>query len=145
MHHALLGHRLGACDLELIWCLELGVWCFDSTWRLSTPFHKHDHVCCAAFGFWRGATREHSRQRSVTEAQQSQKPNATQPSGRRFFLAFGNPGLEDAIPLGLNRTAAQKMRRARCDFSMRRSPSPSHLWDEPFPGANTGGLPQFAL
>src|SRR6266567_6275508 len=55
--------------------------------RLSTPFHKYDHVCCAAFGFWRGATREHSRQRSVTEEQQSQKPNATQPSGRRFFLA----------------------------------------------------------
>src|SRR6266700_1003294 len=54
---------------------------------LRTSFHKYDHVCCAAFGFWRGATREHSRQRSVTEEQQSQKPNATQPSGRRFFLA----------------------------------------------------------
>src|SRR6266699_1933363 len=34
-----------------------------------------------------GAMREHSRQRSVTEEQQSQKPNAAQPSGRRFFLA----------------------------------------------------------
>src|SRR2546427_12149104 len=55
--------------------------------RLSTAFHKYDHVCCAAFGFWQGATREHSRQRSVTEEQQSQKPNAAQPSGRRFFLA----------------------------------------------------------
>src|SRR6266702_7702849 len=54
---------------------------------LSTPFHKYDHVCCVAFGFWRGATREHSRPRSVTAEQQSQKPNATQPSGRRFFLA----------------------------------------------------------
>src|SRR5207248_10465667 len=21
--------RLGACDLRLFWCLELGVWCFD--------------------------------------------------------------------------------------------------------------------
>src|SRR5437667_12576684 len=59
----------------------------ESKGFLSTPFHKYDHVCCAAFGFWRGATREHSRQRSVTEEQQSQKPNATQPSGRRFFLA----------------------------------------------------------
>src|SRR5437660_3963239 len=26
---------------------------------LSTPFHKYDHVCCVAFRFWRGATREH--------------------------------------------------------------------------------------
>src|SRR5438132_13247334 len=26
---------------------------------LSTPFHKYDHVCCADFRFWRGATREH--------------------------------------------------------------------------------------
>src|SRR5947208_2730949 len=29
---------------------------------LSTPFHKYDHVCCAAFRFWRGATREHPPQ-----------------------------------------------------------------------------------
>src|SRR2546428_4854771 len=27
--------------------------------RLSTPFHKYDHVCCVDFRFWRGATREH--------------------------------------------------------------------------------------
>ncbi len=26
---------------------------------LSTPFHKYAHVCCVAFRFWRGATREH--------------------------------------------------------------------------------------
>src|SRR5439155_27001533 len=51
---------------------------------LSTPFHKDDHLCCAAFGFCRGATREHSRQRSVTEEQLSQKPNETQSSGRLF-------------------------------------------------------------
>src|SRR5439155_10793483 len=29
---------------------------------LSTPFHKYDHVCCVAFRFWRGATREHPPQ-----------------------------------------------------------------------------------
>src|SRR6266542_535078 len=27
--------------------------------KLSTPFHKYDHVCCVDFRFWRGATREH--------------------------------------------------------------------------------------
>src|SRR5947209_17833810 len=30
--------------------------------RLSTPFHKYDHVCCVAFRFWLGATREHPPQ-----------------------------------------------------------------------------------
>src|SRR5437667_11243261 len=27
--------------------------------KLSTPFHKYDHVCCVDFRLWRGATREH--------------------------------------------------------------------------------------
>src|SRR5882724_9056510 len=30
--------------------------------KLSTPFHKYDHVCCVAFRFWLGATREHPPQ-----------------------------------------------------------------------------------
>src|SRR5438093_7523559 len=54
------------------------------TW-LSTVFHKYDHVCCAAFGLGLGATKEHTRQGSVTEEQQRPKPNATQPSGRQVF------------------------------------------------------------
>ena len=54
---------------------------------LSTPFHKYDHVCCVDFRFWRGATGEHPPKRAVTEEHQSQNRKATQPSGRRFFLA----------------------------------------------------------
>src|SRR5216683_2482530 len=61
----------------------------DSVCRmgLSTPFHKYDHVCCVDFRFWRGATREHPRSGAVTEEQRSQNRKATQPYGRRFFLA----------------------------------------------------------
>ena len=55
--------------------------------RLSTPFHKYAHVRCAALGLGRGATKEHTRQRSVTEEQRSPRPKATQPFGRQFFLA----------------------------------------------------------
>src|SRR5437667_4046459 len=56
---------------------------------LSTPFHKYDHVCCVAFRFWLGATREHppSRPVGMTEEQQRQNRKATQPCGRRFFSA----------------------------------------------------------
>src|SRR6266850_7709446 len=59
--------------------------CFLCGRRLSTPFHKYDHVCCVDFRFWRGATREHPPQWAVTEEQRSQNRKATQPSGRRFF------------------------------------------------------------
>src|SRR5437667_4415316 len=57
--------------------------------RLSTPFNKYDHVCCVAFRFWLGATREHppSRPVGMTEEQQRQNRKATQPCGRRFFSA----------------------------------------------------------
>src|SRR3989475_11888971 len=56
---------------------------------LSTPFHKYDHVCCVAFRFWLGATREHppSLPVGMTEEQQRQNRKATQPCGRRFFSA----------------------------------------------------------
>src|SRR5439155_11080102 len=61
---------LRAWSLELLWSLELGVWCLGpgaslelGAWNLelllSTPFHKYDYVCCVDFRFWRGATREH--------------------------------------------------------------------------------------
>src|SRR5437899_2276712 len=61
----------------------------DRSQMLSTPFHKYDHVCCVAFRFWRGATREHppSRPVGMTEEQQRQNRKATQPCGRRFFSA----------------------------------------------------------
>src|SRR5437867_11783764 len=57
--------------------------------KLSTPFHKYDHVCCVAFRFWLGATREHppSRPVGMTEEQQRQNRKATHPCGRRFFSA----------------------------------------------------------
>src|SRR6266542_3292975 len=56
--------------------------------RLSTPIHKYNHVCCVDFRFWRGATREHPPQwGAVTEEQRNQNRKATQPSGRRFFSA----------------------------------------------------------
>src|SRR5438128_7675685 len=54
---------------------------------LSTPFHKCDHVCCADFRFWRGATREHPPKWGCDEEQRGQNRKATQPSGRRFFSA----------------------------------------------------------
>src|SRR2546427_6965596 len=46
-------------------------------------------VCCVAFRFWLGATREHppSRPVGMTEEQQRQNRKATQPCGRRFFSA----------------------------------------------------------
>src|SRR2546429_5306710 len=75
---------------------------------LSTPFHKYDHVCSAAFGFWRGATREHSRQRSVTEEQQSQKPNAAPPSGRRFSFGPGCVARSLQIRVGYARVPVRK-------------------------------------
>ncbi len=53
---------------------------------LSTPIHKYAYVRCAAFGLGLGATREHTRQRSVTEEQQRPKPNTAQPSGRQVLL-----------------------------------------------------------
>src|SRR2546422_6426891 len=61
----------------------------DRSQMLSTPFHKYDHVCCVAFRFWLGATREHppSRPVGMTEEQQRQNRKATQPCGRRFFSA----------------------------------------------------------
>src|SRR5437899_5473093 len=61
----------------------------DRSQMLSTPFHKYDHVCCVAFRFWLGATREHppSRPVGMTEEQQRQNRKAMQPCGRRFFSA----------------------------------------------------------
>src|SRR5207249_11953880 len=53
------------------------------------PICKYDHVCCVAFRFWLGATREHppSRPVGMTEEQQRQNRKATRPCGRRFFSA----------------------------------------------------------
>jgi len=48
---------------------------------------KYDDVCCVGFGLGLGATKEHTRQRSVTEEQRRPKPKATQPSGRQVLLA----------------------------------------------------------
>src|SRR5437870_12876180 len=70
-------------------CLEAGGGRRWPNGPLSTPFHKYDHVCCVAFRFWLGATREHppSRPVGMTEEQQRQNRKATQPCGRRFFSA----------------------------------------------------------
>src|SRR5213592_1825129 len=40
---------------------------------------------CVRFDRWRGATKEHSRQRSVTEEQRSHRSNLAQPSGLPSF------------------------------------------------------------
>src|SRR3989442_16002381 len=40
---------------------------------------------CVRFDRWRGATKEHSRRRSVTEEQQSHRSNLAQPCGLRSF------------------------------------------------------------
>src|SRR6266516_7689018 len=54
---------------------------------LSTPFHKYDHVCCVDFRFGEARRGSIPRSGAVTEEQRSQNRKATQPSGRRFFLA----------------------------------------------------------
>ena len=43
---------------------------------------------CAAFGLGLGATKKHSRQRSVTEEQQRPRPKAAQPSWRQSFFVL---------------------------------------------------------
>ena len=55
---------------------------------LSGHERKYGDVRCAAFGLGLGATKEHSRQRSVTEEQQRPRPNTAQPTGRPFFFAL---------------------------------------------------------
>jgi len=54
----------------------------------SAVTRNYRHIRCAAFGLGRGATKEHSRQRSVTEEQRRPRPNATQPKGRQSFFAL---------------------------------------------------------
>src|SRR6185369_13878144 len=53
-----------------------------------TVTKNYRYMRCAAFGLGLGATKEHSRQRSVTEEQQRPRPNAAQPSGRQSFFAL---------------------------------------------------------
>ena len=53
-------------------------------------------------GFWQGATKEHSRQGSVTEEQRSQKPGMAQPEGLQIFGAVaawfvGRRSLKDIL------------------------------------------------
>ena len=55
--------------------------------RLSTPFHKYNHVCCVDFQFCEARRGSIPRSGAVTEEQRRQNRKATQPSGRRFFLA----------------------------------------------------------
>src|SRR6266516_4394993 len=43
------------------------------------------YMRCARFDQWRGATKEHSRQCSVTEEQRSYRSNLAQPSGLPSF------------------------------------------------------------
>src|SRR6266508_2217493 len=54
----------------------------------NTVTKNYRHMRCAVFGLGLGATKEHSRQRSVTEEQQRPRPNTAQPSGRQSFFAL---------------------------------------------------------
>src|SRR5579859_702959 len=54
-------------------------------WRLSTVTKKLRYPRRAGFDLWRGATKEHSRQRSVTEEQRSQRSKPARPSGWPSF------------------------------------------------------------
>jgi len=54
-------------------------------------------------GFWQGATKKHSRQRSVTEEQRSQRSGIAQPEGLQIFgavaaLFFGRRSMKDILP-----------------------------------------------
>src|SRR6185369_16595491 len=53
-----------------------------------TVTKNYRYMRCAAFGLGLGATKEHSRQRSVTEEQQRPRPKAAQPFGRQSFFAL---------------------------------------------------------
>jgi len=53
--------------------------------RASTVTKNFRYMRCVRFDRWRGATKEHSRQRSVTEEQQSYRSNLAQPFGLPSF------------------------------------------------------------
>ena len=55
--------------------------------RLSTPFHKYDHVCCVDFRFWRGATREHPPQWGCDRG--ATKPEPKSDATLRATVLFG--------------------------------------------------------
>src|SRR5207245_9535659 len=57
---------------------------------LSTPFHKYDHVCCVAFRFWRGATREHPPQWGCDRGATTPEPKSD--ATLRSAVLFG-PGV----------------------------------------------------
>src|SRR5882672_4600565 len=55
--------------------------------RLSTPFHKYDHVCCVDFRFWRGATKEHPPQWGCDRG--ATKPEPKSGATLRAAVLFG--------------------------------------------------------
>src|SRR5262249_45090202 len=54
---------------------------------LSTPIHKYDDVCCIAFRFWRGATREHPPQWGCDR--EATKPEPKSDATLRAAVLFG--------------------------------------------------------
>ena len=55
--------------------------------ELSTPFHKYDHVCCVAFRFWLGATREHPPQWGCDRGATKPEPKSDATLWATVFLA----------------------------------------------------------
>src|SRR5437016_5999149 len=96
---------------------------FLSLFRLSTPFHKYDHVCCVDFRFWRGATREHPPQWGCDRG--ATKPEPKSDATLRAAVLFG----PDVVARSLQ-TAEGYARRSRLVWAKNPSPQTwSYLWN----------------
>src|SRR6266571_497038 len=91
--------------------------------RLSTPFHKYDHVCCVAFRFWRGATREHPPKWGCERG--ATKPEPKSDATLRAAVLFG----PDVVAHSLQ-TPEGYARRSRLVWAKNPSPQTwSYLWN----------------
>src|SRR5262249_17999336 len=85
---------------------------------LSTPIHKYDAVCCIAFRFWRGATREHPPQWGCDR--EATKPEPKSDATLRAAVLFG----PDVVARSLQ-TSEGYARRSRLVWPKNPSPQTS--------------------
>src|SRR5947208_14295886 len=83
--------------------------------RLSTPFHKYDHVGCVDLRFWRGATREHPSQWGCDRG--ATKPEPKSDATLRAAVLFGPDFVAHSL-----QTAEGYARRSRLVWA--KNPSP---------------------
>src|SRR5437867_10159591 len=91
--------------------------------KLSTPFHKYDHVCCVDFRFWRGATRKHPPQWGCDRG--ATKPEPKSDATLRAAVLFGPDFVAHSL-----QTAEGYARRSRLVWAKNPSPQTwSYLWN----------------